>query len=211
MRLEQQKVDSNVLVVVGSHRNNSQSLKVATHIHNRISELNIHTKANILELATVDIPFWDEWVWEDNNEEWKKAWTPVGELISKATSYVMVSPEYNGMVPAKLKNLLLLADQDSMGHKPALIVGVSASMGWSYPVNELRTSGYKNTKIAYIPEHVIVRKVEEVLNTPEANNEDDAFIRRRIDFALQVLDIYDQNFKGIRQSDFDFAKYPYGM
>ena len=42
-----------------------------------------------------------------------------------------------------------------MAHKPGLIVTVSAGLGGSYPVTELRISSHKNTRLCYIPDHVL--------------------------------------------------------
>jgi hypothetical protein len=59
-------------------------------------------------------------------------------------------------------------------------------------VAELRMSSYKNNRICYLPEHVIVRNVESVLNDdPGANNPDaDGYFRKRIRYALGILQQY---------------------
>jgi len=198
-------------IIVGSHRQASQSSKVGDYISKRIESLELFKEVNILNLAETDIPFWDEGVWK-GEEKWKEIWSPIESKLSKSDAFIIITPEWGGMVPSKLKNLLLLASSNAMGNKPALIVSVSAGLAGSYPVNELRTSGYKNTKICYIPEHIIVRKVEESLNSePNLNSEHDTYIRSRIDYALKLLGIYSENFKGIRNTDFNFDEYKFGM
>ena len=67
------------------------------------------------------------------------------------------------MVPAGLKNFFLCFGRNELAHKPGLIVGVSSADGGVYPVAELRMSSYKNSRICYIPEQLIVRNVESVL------------------------------------------------
>ena len=57
-----------------------------------------------------------------------------------------------------------------LGHKPALIVTVSSADGGAYPVAELRMSSYKNNRICYLPEHVILRNVERILNDDAKDN-----------------------------------------
>ena len=74
-------------------------------------------------------------------------WKPYRDRMRRADGFVIISPEWAGMVPPGLKNILLFAGPREVGHKPALIVAVSASRGGSYPVNELRTSGNKNSRI----------------------------------------------------------------
>ena len=78
----------------------------------------------LLNLAHTEIPFWDEGVW-NKDENWAKIWDPIKEELQSSDAYVFVTPEWGGMVPAKLKNLLLLPKGDITGHKPALIVADS--------------------------------------------------------------------------------------
>jgi len=55
------------------------------------------------------------------------------------------------MAPAGLKNFFLYAGNTALAHKPAYLVGISASRGGSYPIAELRMSSYKNSYLCYIP------------------------------------------------------------
>jgi len=101
-----------------------------------------------------------------------------------------------------------------VGHKPAMIVAVSSADGGSYPVAELRMSSYKNNRILYIPEHVIVRNVESVLNeNPADNNEGaDSYFRERISWSLDVLLAYAGALKPVRKSGITLnAKFGNGM
>jgi hypothetical protein len=99
-----------------------------------------------------------------------------------------------------------------VGHKPALIVTVSASRGGSYPVNELRTSGYKNNRLLHIPEHVLVHDVGDVLEGDTPAGERDAWLRRRIDFSLRILLEYAKALATVRASGLtEHADFPYGM
>ena len=104
------------------------------------------------------------------------------------------------------------AGPKEVGHKPALIVAVSASRGGSYPVNELRTSGYKNNRLVYIPEHVLVQDVADVLNGETSTSDRDAWLRRRIEFADRILLEYARALAPIRSSGLtEHADFPYGM
>ncbi|MGB5305895.1 MAG: NAD(P)H-dependent oxidoreductase [Gammaproteobacteria bacterium] len=115
---------------------------------------------------------------------------------------MIVTPEWHGQVTAGLKNFFLLFGRFELGHKPALIVAVSSADGGAYPVAELRMSSYKNNRICYIPEQVIVRNVEKVLNEKEADNNAgaDAYFRERISWALGVLAGYAKAFKPLREN-----------
>jgi NAD(P)H-dependent FMN reductase len=116
------------------------------------------------------------------------------------------------MVPPALKNFFLLCGTDLLAHKPGLIVTVSAGTGGSYPVTELRTSSYKNTRLCYIPDHVIVRNVGHMLQGNQAADEHDAALRERIDYSLRVLVEYAKALRLVRESGvIDLKAFPYGM
>ncbi|MEJ2181187.1 MAG: NADPH-dependent oxidoreductase, partial [Gammaproteobacteria bacterium] len=74
--------------------------------------------------------------------------------------------------------------------------------GGAYPVAELRMSSYKNSRICYIPEHVILRKVEKVLNDDPADNDErsDNYYRERIQWSLNILKQYAVGLKLVRES-----------
>ncbi|MFO7656062.1 MAG: NAD(P)H-dependent oxidoreductase [Bacteroidales bacterium] len=200
-----------VTIITGSHRNDSQSEKTGRYIQKQILKLNLFKETYLLNLAHADIPYWDEDL-KTMDKKWAHTWKPLEKELISSDAFIIVTPEWNGMVPSKLKNLFLLPKANVMGHKPALIVAVSSGMGGSYPVIELRSSGYKNTRICYIPEHIIIRKIEEVLNEqPNDKNQSDLYIRQRIDYTLAMLQKYAEAFLQLRKSDFDFSKYPNGM
>jgi len=190
-----------ITVISGSHRDPSQSMKVARHIQQTLLVSDYCSEAEIFSLAGNPLPLWDEGIW-DGDETWKKILQPMRTLFGESDGFVVVSPEWHGQVPAGLKNLFLLASKKEVGHKPALIVTVSSSDGGAYPVAELRMSSYKNNRICYIPEQVIVRNVEQVLNAdPEANNPDaDRYFRERIDWSLRVLGSYASALAEVRSS-----------
>ena len=101
-----------------------------------------------------------------------------------------------------------------VAHKPALIVTVSSADGGAYPVAELRMSSYKNNRICYLPEHVIVRNVERVLNDDPAQNNPDAdgYFRERIRYALGILVEYAKALAQVRASGAtDLSKFKNGM
>ncbi len=110
-----------------------------------------------------------------------------------------------------MRNLFLICDRE-LAHKPALLITVSAGTGGAYPIAELRMSSYKNSRVCYIPDHVIVRGAEQMLNTPESVNANDALIRDRLAYSVKVLEEYAKAFQNIRKSGvIDFETYPNGM
>ncbi len=63
-----------------------------------------------------------------------------------------------------------------------LIVAVSSGAGGAYPVAELRMSSYKNSRICYIPEQIIIRDVENVLNEAGEN-----IVKNPFSISLQLV------------------------
>ena len=195
----------NIVIVTGSHRLNSQSVRVAK----LLKEIIFKNEASCIihELAAMQLPMWNEGVWK-GEDSWKTILDPLHEDIANADAFVFVTPEWSGMVPPMLKNYFLLSNHNIMGNKPALIISVSSGMGGSYPVNELRASSYKNTKLCYIPEHIILRKVEDFLNEETEFKND---MIKRIKFCCNLLMNYAVALKPIRNENLPFNDYPYGM
>jgi NAD(P)H-dependent FMN reductase len=198
-------------IVVGSHRPGSQSIKVGRFVEVTIHSVLAGTDVFLLDLAANPLPLWDEDFW-DGAERWQAVWGPIADELRAADGLVFITPEWGGMAPAALKNFLLLAGNDEIGHKPALIVAVSHSRGGAYPVAELRASSHKNNHVCYIPEQVIVRDARNVLNDAEPASRDDEMIRARIVYTLRVLGAYADALRAVRRSGvIDHETFPYGM
>jgi NAD(P)H-dependent FMN reductase len=198
-------------LISGSHRQNSQSSRVATYLAQRLQAQESGSTTDIINLAGNPLPLWDESAWQAGSAL-QLQWQPYSDRLKKADGLVVIAPEWAGMVPPGLKNFFLFASPPEVGHKPALIVTVSASRGGSYPVEELRISSYKNNKIAYLPEHLIVQNVDKKFATEQPVDDDDKYLRGRADFALRNLIAYTGALKSVRDSGVLFDKnYPFGM
>ncbi|MDH5572859.1 MAG: NAD(P)H-dependent oxidoreductase [Gammaproteobacteria bacterium] len=189
-----------ISIISGSHRNNSQSLKVANVIQ-KILESGICDESWLFSLADNPLPLWDQGVW-DNDAQWQELLTPIKQQLASSDAFVVISPEWHGQVPAGLKNFFLLFGKNELGHKPALIVTVSAGDGGTYPVAELRMSSYKNNRICYIPEQIIVRHVEKILNDKAEDNDarSDGYYRERLQWSLNILREYALALQQVRHS-----------
>ena len=161
--------------------------------------------------ALIQDQLWDNIEFESLREESQAYNRSVYEKLAKSDGFIFVVPEWNGMVPPAMKNVFIIADRE-FAHKPALLVTVSAGFGGSYPIAELRMSSYKNSRLCYIPDHVIVRHVNTVMNTPEPANDDDKRIRDRLAYSIRVLEEYTKAFQAIRKSGvIDLDLHPSGM
>lgn len=199
-------------IIIGSHRNESQSSKVGKYIEKELHKL-YSNSASIytLDLRNNPLPMWSEEKWQAGSEM-QKLWKPYSDELKSCDGFVVISPEWGGMVPSGLKNFFLLCDSQELAHKPALIVSVSAGINGVYPISELRMSSYKNTFISYLPSHVIVRNVGDVLNEEKAVDERDESIREKINYELNIFSHYLKAYQNIRKErEFDYQKYPFGM
>ena len=200
-----------IAIVVGSHRKESQSSRVGAYIASDLARIDPSLTVDTIDLAGNPLPLWDESVWQGDSAL-SALWKPYRDRMRRADGFVIIAPEWAGMVPPGLKNLLLFAGPKEVGHKPAMIVAVSASRGGSYPVNELRTSGYKNSRLVYIPEHVLIHDVNDMLLGATPASDRDAWLRRRIEFADRILLEYAKALAPIRTSGLtEHADFPYGM
>lgn len=199
------------VIVSASHRKDSQSEKVARFLSKRLMIETSGAEVTILSLGDNPIPLWDEEVWA-KADKWQEIWKPFSEKLKNADAFIFVVPEWAGMVPPAFKNFLLLCTSE-LRYKPALICGVSSGMGGSYPMVELRISGYKNTFINYLPEHLIIRHVTDVLNEDVVNMKyDEEKLRDRIDNTMKLLEGYAEAFTYLRNNTkADLAKYSFGM
>ncbi len=193
-----------ITVINGSmrHVEHSQSLKVSRYLLQALKSQSYCRYTHLISMTEKPYPLWNEGVW-DGEPEWKALLEPIGDELATSDGFVVVVPEYHGMAPAALKNFLLMHNKYQIGHKPALLVGVSSSDGGAYPVAEMRMSSTKNNRLCYIPEQLILRHVETVLNEKNEDNnaEADAYFRERIDFALTILGEYAKALKQVRASN----------
>jgi NAD(P)H-dependent FMN reductase len=196
----------NFVLVAGSSRNNSQSGKVARFMRQRLIELG-HSSADlctVLDLGQAPLPLWPS---TDSGP-----WAQYAVRLQAADAVVILAPEWNGMACPAIKNFFVYASKAELAHKPGLLVGVSSGIGGAYPISELRASSYKNCRLCYIPEQLIVRNVEQQLNQPIASEADDQRLRARIDYALDVLQKYSAALKPLRASiDLSLPEFANGM
>ena len=190
-----------ISIISGSHRNPSQSEKVARYIETTLANEFENIEPWVYALADNPLPLWDQTLWEDS-EEWNQRLAPIKQQLIESDAFVIVSPEWHGQVPAGLKNFFLLFGKNELGHKPAMIVAVSSGDGGAYPVAELRMSSYKNSRLCYIPEQIILRNVESVLNENAAENDarSELHYRERISWALNILKAYAGALAQVRES-----------
>lgn len=200
-------MNNKILIINFSLQKESQSQKVSQYLLTEIK----NKESKSINYIDLNLAMWSEELSE--NEEVLK---PIKDKLQEATGYIFVTPEYNGACTPALNNFCLFLGKESY-HKPVLLVSVSAGISGSYPITEARSYGYKNTKLNYIPEHLIIRNAYSLLNTNtdiESSVElskEDKYIRDRITYTLANFDIYCTYSKNIR-TELDYNDlYTYGM
>ena len=189
-------------IICGSHRNTSQSGKISRLIERELLRRKLCQETWLYDLADNPLPLWDEGIW-NGDQQWQERLAPLSAQLNSCDGFVVVTPEWHGMAPAGLKNFFLMwTAGGELAHKPALIVTVSTADGGSYPIAELRMSSYKNSRICYLPEHLIIRYVDTVFNEDPKDNKAEAqeYFEGRLGYCLEMLKEYAMAFKGIRAS-----------
>ena len=206
------------VIIAGSHRTKSQSSKIAEYIQHVLQKMPNVISIDIIDLKNNPLPLWHDAMWnkepEDMYQERISVWEPMKKLLEQADAYVVITPEWSGMASPGIKNFMLYCKAEVTGNKPAMLVGVSSGVGGSYPVAELRMSSYKNTQLVYIPQHVIVRSVNDMCNDFDNAEPDsrDERIRKRIKYSLAMLEQYAKGLKIVRESGVvNLEDYAHGM
>lgn len=198
-----------IVLISGSSRADSQSLKITQWLEKQLKKQDIATE--VVDLQKYALPLVHEDIWQDVAEN--KAAVALRAEFDLADGFVIVSPEWHGMAAPALKNMFVYVNK-TMAHKPALLATVSAVPGGSYPIAELRMSSYKNSYLTYIPEQLVIRDVNGIFNSDEINEDENAdqYMKKRAIHSLGLLIEYAKALQFVRQSGApDYKTYPNGM
>ncbi|MCW8833119.1 MAG: NAD(P)H-dependent oxidoreductase [Colwellia sp.] len=205
----------NLLIISASQRKASQSSKVANYM-TEISKG--YEKIVHLELCQYQLPLWDGTL--ESKQAETSDWGMINQYLSDADALIVITPEWSGMASPLLKNFLLMCSSQHTAHKPVLLVAISSGISGVYPIAELRMNAFKNNKLVAIPDHLVIRNVDEVLNVQNNDAsilpERDKHIRHRIGYSLHTLNNYSKVLKTMRanllaQAYENEKLYSYGM
>ncbi len=200
---------SKIGIIIGSIREKAESARIGELVARQFKETWPQVEVHIFSLRDLNIPLWSEDKWESNSQM-VKDWRPISENLKSCDGFIVISPEWAGMVPAHLKNFLLMCDGGELAHKPAQIIAVSSGMGGAYPVAELRMSGYKNNFITWLPDHLILRNVNTLFNNEPAT-ELDISLLKRVRYSLNFLVEMAAAMSLVREKCQDLKTYKNGM
>lgn len=195
-----------LVIVSGSARPSSQSIRVAAWLEQRATDF---TDIETIDLNQAFVPTDSNSLFDPDSDN-SRRFQPLRQSMEAADAVILVCPEWHGMPPGKLISLMQSLG-DSLAHKPVLLVTVSATRhGGAYPSEMLRGHAAKNTRLVWLPEYIIIRQVEAMLQ--DSPTGEDEYIQQRLANALRLLSIYGQALAGIRTAARDqLADYPNGM
>lgn len=206
-----------ICIVSGSQQMNSNSSKLAALFQTQLHSMKVDT--SILNLAEYPSLLHHYGFETSDKPELADDKTQVLSQLYEADGFVIISPEWGGMLPPALTNLLLLSANGSangfpMAHKPAFAVGVSASAGGSNPISLLKAYSAKNSHLVWLPCHLVVQNVESFLATgwqPSGNSRLEQ-VQSRMDVGIQTLITYSRQLQPVRESLTLLSQtHPYGQ
>jgi len=212
----------NILLISGSQRDCSKSLAVAQYLKINILEEMTGSGSSILNLADYSFLLDHYGACRDEGQLAKEKDQVLAQLYA-CDAVIIIAPEWGGMIPPALINLLLLSANGSanglpLGHKPAFAIGISASGGGSYPISLLKGYSGKNSHLVWLPLHAIIQNVDEFLSEKyspdlhESNNSRFNQIQSRIQVGIKSLAIYAKQMAPIRAELVALSKvHPFGQ
>lgn len=202
-----------LMVIAGSPRLSGQTHRIGQVIAEKLAALDGVAAVDFLSLAETHLPLWSE---EKGAAEkpadsfWAREWPTISERIAQADGFVIMTPEHHGMATPALKNLLFCCEAFELAWKPAYLVAVSAGVGGTWPVAELRISGFKNTYLHWLPDHLILRQAGD-FRPGEAEHKAPGWVEARLDHGLRALGAYAAAVKPVRERVIDLDVIKTGM
>ena len=207
-----------ILVVSGSQRTDSNSYELAKVIQENVLTTIEGAESHIIDLSR--FPFLlDHYGGRSYEPELAQGKGQILAMLYDCDAVVFIAPEWGGMVPPALVNLLLLTANGSagglpLGHKPAFAIGVSASGGGANPISLLKAYAAKNSHLVWLPLHAIVQNVEQFITKDWEPSGSDRFsqVQSRIEVGLNSLAIYAKQLSGARDELVSLSKvHPFGQ
>jgi len=208
----------NILIISASQQEQSKSVEIARHLKANVLDKMQDIQASILNLSAYS-NLLDHYGKARDTSALAREKDQVLAQLYGCDAVVFVTPEWGGMIPPALVNLLLLTANGSasglpLGHKPAFAVGISASGGGSNPISLLKAYAAKNSHLTWLPLHAIVQNVDAFLARPWSPGENNRIsqVQSRLCVGLQSLVIYARQLAGVRDELVELSKlHPFGQ
>ena len=145
-------MEEKYIIISGTNRKDSNSIKVANQYQKALADKNIASQ--IITLEDLDL--------SGRNTQFEKI---ENELIIPTQKFIFISPEYNASIPGVLKTLLDLSDyKKAWWGKKALLVGISSGRSGNVRGMEHLTSILHYMKVTVHPNKLPISSVLTLLN-----------------------------------------------
>jgi len=213
------EMNLNILLISGSQRDNSKSGDIASYLQTNILNNMEGISSSILDLSLYPFLLDHYGTGRGDSASLANNKEAVLSQLYACDAVVFIAPEWGGMIPPALVNLLLLTANGSanglpLGHKPAFAIGVSASGGGSNPISVLKAYAAKNSHLTWLPLHAIIQNVDEFLSQAWTPKLDDRYsqVQSRLLVGLQSLVIYSKQLSSVREELVALSKvHPFGQ
>ncbi|MCJ8319821.1 MAG: NAD(P)H-dependent oxidoreductase [Colwellia sp.] len=215
-----------ILLISGSQRNHSKSAEVAKLIQRNLLDQQGSVSSEVVSSEILELSAYPSLLAHygsdaENNNDLAKDKDEVLAKLYACDAVVFIAPEWGGMIPPALVNLLLLTANGSanglpLGHKPAFAVGVSASGGGSNAISLLKSYAAKNSHLVWLPLHAIITNVDSFLThqwQPECHSDDRiAQLQSRLAVGINSLFVYAKQLSPVREELVALSKvHPFGQ
>jgi len=209
----------NILLISASQHAQSNSFEVANIIKTKVLDAVPELTSSIVDLSKYRNLLDHYTVQASDNSQLTEEKNEILAMLYNCDAVVFITPEWGGMIPPALVNLLLLTANGSanglpLGHKPAFAVGVSASSGGSNPISLLKAYAAKNSHITWLPLHAIVQNVEQFIEHPWSPTLEHrhSHVQSRLLIGMKSLIIYAQQLMPVRDELVTLSKvHPFGQ
>ena len=118
------KLNLRILVISGSPRKESNSARIAQHLHNLIKQVGKYD-VDLLDVREHHLPQFES-VFESLDTT-PEPYKPLAEKVYSANAYIVVTPEYNGSYTSSIQNLF-----DHFPRQQKKVYGVVTATNGSY-------------------------------------------------------------------------------
>ncbi len=140
------------LIISGTNRVGSTTLKVAKEYQRLLAEKSIESK--LLSLEGVNLLTRDAEFMKIENE-----------LIIPTNNYIIISPEYNGSFPGALKLLFDTGKSHSLWwHKKAMLAGVSTGRAGNLRGMDHLSGVLNHVKVTVLPNQLPISMVDKLMD-----------------------------------------------
>lgn len=153
-----------LVVISGSTRNRSTTIKVAQSVLQLAQQSQLFSKVNLLDFVKVSLPIWDKTI-KNEMDDWQEEWLVTAQLMHSADAIIIVSPEWE---EESLANFYAFCQRDGLPLLPCVVLRVGSDCRGTYSSTGLAMANFSNNDTCLILEHLVVATIDSVNNCKES-------------------------------------------